>query len=326
MKKIIIAFLFVFVCYMSDSYASTTAYLLSNKSIIEKEEEIEITINIENEKVLAFTSYLYFDNSKLECISKPENTNIVNNKIIDVWYDETGGNNPKQGELAKFIFKAKENGNTSFVLQGEFYNDKDELVDANFEEFQIQIGKEENDVEHITKTENNVVPITNTDNMGSVNTNLETLAIENELLYPPFEEDIMHYDIEISNKTNNLNILAIPQDESATVKIIGGNNLQEGNNEIQVIVTAANGFSQKVYEINVYKRSTEEEVKYEEEQKENKEKLEEIYNAQRTSSEVEMQNKAVDTQNKTKVGIILVVLGIGVLIVIVGLWMKYGKK
>lgn len=35
------------------------------------------------------------------------------------------------------------------------------------------------------------------------NTNLETLAIENTLLYPPFENDITKYEAEVSNETSN---------------------------------------------------------------------------------------------------------------------------
>ena len=36
---------------------------------------------------------IYFDESKVEPIKENENTSIVNNKIIQVWYDEKGGEN-----------------------------------------------------------------------------------------------------------------------------------------------------------------------------------------------------------------------------------------
>ena len=49
------------------------------------------------------------------------------------------------------------------------------------------------------KTEEKVyeLRVTKTDNLDSANTNLEILAIENYLLYPPFENSITQYTINI---------------------------------------------------------------------------------------------------------------------------------
>ena len=57
-------------------------YLEANKNTIEKEETIEITINMENSKTAAYNANIYFDETKLEYISGPENTNIIGNQII----------------------------------------------------------------------------------------------------------------------------------------------------------------------------------------------------------------------------------------------------
>ncbi len=266
----IATFLF-FVTFFKISYASTTGtvYLSSNTDKIEKEEEIEISLLIENTKTAAFTSYLYFDDTKFAYVSGPENTNVVENRIIWVWYDETGGENSKSGELAKFKFKAKEEGLATFTVNGEFYSEVGQLIQTDFKEMQVQVGKNQSKL--ITEA---------IDAIETANTNLEVLAIENELLNPPFDTTTTHYNLEISNETTSLNVFAVPEDEKANIQIEGKDDLKEGNNLIKITVTAQNGFSKKVYEVNVYKRNLEEENKYKQELKENQEKLEQIYETQ----------------------------------------------
>ncbi len=390
-------------CKTSNAINTGTVYLESNKNIFEQGEEIEIKVAIENTKTVSFTTNLYFDNYKLEYISGPENTNVVDNRVIYVWYDITGGSSPKDGELAVFRFRAKENGIATFNLDGEFYDSERQVIQTEFRDVQIQIGKEEievegqensnqqldsksdnstlqvlrldkegiipdfdkniydyyltvgNDINDIDvlaisenpnakieivgnnnlkeglnniiikvtsedETQNKVytIQVTKTNNIELANTNLEILAIENILLNPPFDANITHYSIEVPNDVTNLNIFAVPQNENAKVEIIGKDNLKEGNNSISVIVTAQNGFSKRVYEINCYKRNQEEQSKYEQEQEENKKKLEEIYEAERVDNKDDIFNK----NNIIKV-ILITLLSIAIIIVIAVCWGKH---
>ncbi len=75
------------------------------------------------------------------------------------------------------------------------------------------------------QTNNFDIANNNTENTNMVNTNLEILAIENVLLYPPFDTNVTKYDIEISNETSKLNILAVPENEKASVQITGNDDL-----------------------------------------------------------------------------------------------------
>ena len=307
----VITFIFLFV-FLKISYASTTGkvYLSSNKNKIEKEEEIEINLLIENTKTAAFTSYLYFDDTKFEYVSGPENTNVVGNCILLVWYDETGGNAPKSGELTKFKFKAKEEGGATFTVNGEFYNETGQLIQTDFKEIQLQVGEIQNKrLTENKKTDSHTenTQVSKTENVETANTNLEILAIENELLNPPFDAGTTNYQVEISNETTNLNVLAVPEDEKATVQIEGKDNLKEGNNFLKVTVRAQNGVSEKRYEVNVYKRNLEEEAKYQEQVKENQEKLEQIYKTQKLSSQSE--EKEEENQKKNYQKVILIILG-----------------
>ena len=358
----------ILICLMiTKSFANTTGtvYLNANKEIIEIGEEIEVTINIENIKTAAFTAYLNFDNTKFEYISGTENTNVIGNRVITLWFDQLGGKLAKTGELIKLKFKAKANGLANFVVSGQFYSENGQLIETDFKELQVEVGKKEAkltsdeqgtdtnksnaelkslrvDIEGIVptfaqdvkqyylnirntinnvdvlavaenpkssieitgntnlkdglnvisikvvsedKTQENIynINVTKTANLDTANTNLETLAIENVLLNPPFDNTITHYDIEISNSTTQLNILAVPENENASTSISGNNDLKEGNNQIVISVTASNGFTKKDFIINAYKRNVQEEEQFINEQEMQQEKLEEAYDIEQTS-------------------------------------------
>ena len=403
-KTISLIFIIIVCTFCSISYANNKGkvYLTSTKNIVEKEEEIEIIINLEDNITAAFTSYLYFDNTKVEYISGPDNTNLVENHIIHVWHDTTGGEKAKKGELAKFKFKAKENGIANFIIEGEFYNNIGQLIQVEFKQIQLQIGKEEtklqkqakeeqgtstqikntelqtlrldkegltpefnkniyeyyltitNDINNIdvlatpenpkstieitgntnlkqglnninikvisedkTESKDYVIQVTKTDDLELANTNLETLAIQDTLLYPEFNINTTKYKAEVSNEIKNLNILAIPENEKATVEIQGKDNIKEGNNLIKINVIAPNGFTTKKYEIIVYKRNQEEEMKYVQEQKDNEEKLEEIYKAEKLSNEdkKEIDDKNLNNKKKNMIPVVIfIALAIAVVI------------
>ena len=357
----------ILICLMiTKSFANTTGtvYLNTNKEIVEIGEEIEVTINIENIKTAAFTAYLNFDDTKFEYISGTENTNVIGNRVISVWFDQLGGKQAKTGELIKLKFKAKANGLANFVVSGQFYSENGQLIETDFKELQVEVGKKETkltsdeqgtdtnksnadlkslrvDIEGIVptfaqdvkqyylnirntinnvdvlavaenpkssieitgntnlkdglnvisikvvsedKTQENIynINVTKTANLDTANTNLETLAIENVLLNPPFDNTITHYDIEISNSTTQLNILAVPENENASTSISGNNDLKEGNNQIVISVTASNGFTKKDFIINAYKRNVQEEEQFINEQEMQQEKLEEAYEIEQT--------------------------------------------
>ena len=301
--------IFAFCCLFYNSKATDTGtvYLSSNKNAIEKSEEIEITVWIENVKTAAYNTNLYFDNKKLEYISGPENTNIAENRIVSVWYDQAGGNDAKEGNLSKYIFKAKEEGTAAFYIQGEFYDSLGNSIETKFKETQVQIGKEETVMNQTNQTSS--FDIANKiENADIKNTNLETLAIENVLLYPPFDTNVTQYNAEVSNETTKLNILAVPENEMASVQITGNNDLKEGQNLIKITVTAQDGVSKKVFEVNCYKRNNEEEILYQREQEENRKKLEEIYKTEKISSQIEeVGDKTEKEVEKKGIWIVLIV-------------------
>ncbi len=398
--KVIIFILFIIMCIFNfnNVYAITdgTVYLSSDKQIIEINEEIEVFVNIENFYSDAYDFELYFDNDKLEFISENNNgnVNVIDNRIICLWYDENGGSNDKTGKVESFKFRAKSSGIATFSINGNFYTKRAQEVRTDFKELQIEVGKDEtmlqkqareevgssndksnsklqnlrlsiegmvpdfnkdiynyyltvndniNNIEVLTIGENNnskitvtgnenlrdglniikiqvtsednannseyIINVTKTNNIEDANTNLETLAIKDVLLYPSFDNSVTNYNVEVSNDTYNITLLAIPEDEEASVDIVKSDVLQEGNNEIKITVTAKNNYTKKDYIINVYKRNYDEEIEYQEEQKKNQESLNNILEKTSTTIQSNDYNKQEynEKQNETRNNIFYII-------------------
>lgn len=391
----------------SDGQSQDNIYLDISKSEVKSDEEFSFTINLANIGISAFDLNIYFNENLFQYVSGPENTNVVNGKIITSWYDETGGNNAKQNcELVKYTLKAKEIGNELISVQGEFYDLEGNLVQRFTDGIEV-ITEEEGEIEKIeisetsqtsddnskleimrlkqegitpgfspdvteyyfltkdlnsleitaipqnanseviitgntnfkeglntininvnspdkTSVTNYKIYVTKTNNLEQANANLETLAIENVILEPEFANDIYEYNTIVTNTTENLNILAIPEKQTANVQISGGSNLVYGNNEILINVIAENGYTKKEYKVNVYRRN-EEEQKLADEQKQieiqklnailesqNEENLEKSENNESTQSNIAETIK----ENKWKI-VVAIIIVIAILSIVI---------
>lgn len=373
MKKIIYFVITIFMIILfsyplkSRALENATFYLQSDKDNVIIGDEFEVSLNLKGINTSAYSIEIFFNTTKLEFISGPENSNVIGNKVKIVWYDSNGGTEVKQGELEKLKFKSIAPGIADFDVNGEFFDENINLMQTDFENFQIEILEQDVDegvngraiqnqnstqlkslrlnvegivpdfetdiydysltlpeqlkeikdieVQTIAENENakievsgnknlkdglniiNVVvtnhgksqeykiKVTKTQNLEMANTNLENLAIEYAILSPEFNEQITRYNTQVANEINQLNILAIPENEKGKVEILGNNNLNEGNNKIEIKVTAPNGFTQRIYEINVYRRNKQEETMYDQEVDKVKKRLEEAYSVNKEVSE-----------------------------------------
>ena len=385
-------------------------YLNVSNTEIKNGEEFSFTINLANINVAAFDIDIYFNNELLEYVSGPENTNVTGSKIITVWYDETGGEHPKQNcELVKYTFKAKEIESEYIAIQGEFYDAEGSQVQSFTDGIEI-IANEETEIETIEISEesevtsNNsklknlrlnhegmtpvfspditeyyfltedlsqlevtaipentnanatingntnfkeglntivievtspdktsktqyTISITKTKDLEKANANLETLAIKNVTIEPEFANDIYQYNAIVSNTTENLNILAIPEKQNAKVEITGGENLQYGNNVVNIQVMAENGYTSKKYVVNVYRRNEEEQKLADEEQQLNIQKLNAILEEQNEEEEQENhENELIEKIKETKWGMIITSILIIIILCIVIYRIKIRKK
>ena len=235
------------------SLAAENLTIKTDNQTIQKNENFKIYINIGNIKVASYTLNIYFDNDKLEYISGPKNTNVVNNRIINVWYDQTGGKNTRQNQdIAVFEFKAKETGVVNFNLTGEFYDSNGSRINTNnTNENPTNISNSSLQINIIEKQENNIEPnaITGEDN----NSLLKIMRLDKEGLIPEFSPDIKDYYFIADLDTNNLEVTAIPEATNANVQISGNQGLKEGLNTILIEVTSRDNTSKSVYTINATK-------------------------------------------------------------------------
>ena len=385
MKKIIYFVITIFMIILfsyplkSRALENATFYLQSDKDNVIIGDEFEVSLNLKGINTSAYSIEIFFDTTKLKFISGPENSNVIGNKVKIVWYDSNGGTEVKQGELEKLKFKSIVPGIADFDVNGEFFDENTNLMQTDFENFQIEILEQDVDegvngraiqnqnstqlkslrlnvegivpdfetdiydysltlpeqlkeikdieVQTIAENENakievsgnknlkdglniiNVVvtnqgksqeykiKVTKTQNLEMANTNLENLAIEYAILLPEFNEQITRYNTQVANEINQLNILAIPENENGKVEILGNNNLNEGNNKIEIKVTAPNGFTQRIYEINVYKRNKQEETMYDQEVDKVKKRLEEAYSVNKEVSENDNSGETMNNDN-----------------------------
>ena len=127
----------------------------------------------------------------------------------------------------------------------------------------LQMGSNKIEIKVISGDERNsktyVINVSKMKDENLGNCFLENLAIENVNIIPEFNSEIFSYFAEIDSNIDNLNILAVPQNEKAKIEINGGTNLQFGDNNIEILVTAEDGITIKKYNIQVHKKLQEEE-------------------------------------------------------------------
>ncbi len=403
MKKLILIFILITLIIISlynITLAKGEMQIIANKSVIEQNEEVDVSINILNTKIAALTIELYWDSSKLEYISGPENSNNLNNRILYTWVNENA-ENIDELNIESFKFKALQESVTSIAVTGEFYNSDGEKIEIESNNIEIKIGKENEQIESIdnksenissdnadlailrlnhegitpefskyikeyyfvtdkdiqnleitavpqnpkanltitgnnnlkmgentieikiesqdkTKTSTYKIYLTKTINLEAANANLETLAVREAALEPEFDSNMTQYKVEIANDISNIDILAIPQKENAKVNILGNEEMKIGDNKIEINVLAENGTTHKKYEMLVHRRNVEEEIKNQEEERNQAERLSTILENNQTKASLNNEN--------SKMFIIIILISLCVIAIIIAIYKIKTKK
>lgn len=85
---------------------------------------------------------------------------------------------------------------------------------------------------------------------ASSNNSLSELTVEGGELTPKFDSNTTEYSVTLKKGTTSVNIAAKAQDDKASINGSGKVNLTEGLNVVNVVVTAANGYT-KTYKLNI---------------------------------------------------------------------------
>ena len=187
---------------------------------------------------------------------------------------------------------------------------------SNFKEGLNMIVIEVTSPDKTSKTQY-TISVTKTKDLEKANANLETLAIENIMINPEFVNDIYQYNATVSNTVENVNILAISERQNAKVEVVGGKNLQYGNNVVNIQVIAENGYTIKQYKVNVYRRNEEEQKIANEEQQVNIQKLNAILEEQEKKEEEQSSSKNNIIENmKENVWFVVIYIIFSIIIIV----------
>ena len=159
--------------------------------------------------------------------------------------------------------------------------------------------------------------VTKTNDIEKANTNLETLAIENVLLYPYFDTTMTKYNVSVDNDVEKLNILAVPENINAKVSIEGNDVLNVGDNTIIVNVFAEDGVTFRKYEIIAHRRNVTEQESFEEQEEEEAEQLEVLlseYGEENIENNEINNNENDDKTNKDKIVLVLIIVALVVVL------------
>lgn len=88
---------------------------------------------------------------------------------------------------------------------------------------------------------------------GSPNNKLSALGVDGFIMTPTFNRDTTEYNLIVDPSVSNVNILASALDSTAQIGGTGAIQLQNGNNDIRIAVTAQNG-SIRTYVIHVVRQ------------------------------------------------------------------------
>lgn len=226
------------------SQADSKIILTCDKNSINKDDEFKVTADINNTDIAAFTIWMYFDNEKVECLTKLDNINILENRIIYTWFSDTG-KNKSLTELLELEFKAKDNGIATFSIIGEFYNQNGEEIDIQYNNLDVNIGEEEK-----IETQSDTIE---SQNIRDDNSNLEIMRLNQEGITPNFDPNIQEYYLVIDESIDDIDVTAIPENKESQVKITGNKNLKIGKNIINIEVTSKDKTNVKNYKINITK-------------------------------------------------------------------------
>ena len=104
-------------------FAASNVSVVPTKDSVLAGEEFEVSVSLSGVPACAFQLELSFDANKLEYVSGPENSNMVDSTALYTWVDDTGGSNPaKDGAVVTFKFRAKAAGEAAFGIEGMFFD------------------------------------------------------------------------------------------------------------------------------------------------------------------------------------------------------------
>lgn len=246
-KSIVMLFILILLLLLgiNKSLAESKMEIIADNEVIKQGEETKIRIELNNTNIAAFTLEIFWDNTKLEYISGPENSNYSNNRIIYTKVNDKGVSEDTI-DVDGFVFKGNKDGIANVVVTGDFYTSNGETVDLDIASLQIQIGEVKAIDEQVT---DEIKP--KEKNVSDDNTNLSILRLNREGISPEFNKDVKEYYFIADESITNLEVTAIPENADSTVTVTGNTDFKMGKNVISIKVQSKDNTKMSEYKIYV---------------------------------------------------------------------------
>lgn len=219
--------------------------------------------NSKGEKIDIKSSYLEIKIKETE--DKNEKEKVIDNNVkLSVLRLNKEGISPEfNKDIKEYYFITNEYTNNLEVTAIPENNDATVIISGN-DNLKMGLNTISIKVKSNNYEEEYKIYVTKTNDIKKANSNLENLAVEQAELIPEFDSNITEYTIELENEIEKVNILAVPQNSNAIVKIIDAENLVDGNNKIEINVLAEDKITNKKYNIMAYKKAKKEEIQEQE--------------------------------------------------------------
>lgn len=217
--------------------ASVTITFSTDKEEVRVGDIVEVTMTLTSTDTMGdFEAYLVYDNAILEFFSAPA---CISGGGGMLRVSDIGASASRQERSYRIQFLALAQGNCELAL----YNRP------------IVYGFSDGVEMSVTGISKQITVLPPVDASG--NSRLSTMKILDEAvqlvpLTPEFDPATETYFSVVSNHTHRLILSALPEDSRSVVVVSGEQNLNYGNNEVRITVTAENG-SSTCYLIYVYR-------------------------------------------------------------------------
>lgn len=219
-NKLIFLSIMMFFAFSSKINAATLSISASSYSV-NKNETITISATISS------NVHVYYSQGTIKCTGAGVNSNL----------DLSNGNDPNLSTSISKSFSIKPTSSGTITCSSTNVSAIEGTDPNNF-----------NSVSNKSISINVKAPAVIPPKEYSKNNYLKSLSIEGYEI--SFDKETLEYSIEVENGVEKVNISASPEDSKASVSGTGEREVTEGNNKLEVKVTAENG-NERTYVINV---------------------------------------------------------------------------
>lgn len=226
---------FLFLCPLTVKATNANVSFSGNNSVYNGN-TIDITLVISesgsknDEGISGIQGPISYDTSKLELISTKShslNVNYNSGKIVGMVTSQAEYLRGTKNVIT-FTFKAKALGSANVSIKADVSDADGKKIFSN----------------NVSKT----ISITNP---PSSNNNLSSLSVSNSSIN--FNKNNTNYSVSVDSNVTNITISATSEDSGASITGIGTKNLNYGNNQFYIVVTAPSG-DKKTYAITVNRK------------------------------------------------------------------------